>query len=119
MPNRSHAAQPPVPAIEWPTVLLCLVIYSGWFGLTLFYRHIPWPLLALAGGWCIAWHMSLQHELLHGHPTRSRRLNDALGFAPLTLWLPYQIYRLSHLRHHRDEHFHLLGIQLGHKDIPS
>lgn len=48
--------------------------------------------------------MSLQHEVLHGHPTRWRWFNDALGFPPLTLWLPYRIYRASHLRHHRDAH---------------
>jgi fatty acid desaturase len=104
MPHHSNPALPPVPAIEWPTVMLCLVIYGGWTALTFFYRDIPWPLLLLGGGWVIAWQMSLQHELLHGHPTRLRALNDALGFAPLTLWLPYHIYRYNHLRHHRDEH---------------
>jgi fatty acid desaturase len=104
MPSRTYSRQPPVATIEWPTVLLCLVIYTGWAALTFYHRNIPWPLLALGGGWIVAWHMSLQHELLHGHPTRSRAINDALGFPPLTIWLPYQIYRLSHLRHHRDEH---------------
>lgn len=104
MSNRFPASQPPVATIEWPTVALCLLIYGGWAALTFFHRNIPWPLLLLGGSWIIAWHMSLQHELLHGHPTRSRRINDALGFPPLTLWLPYHIYRLSHLRHHRDEH---------------
>ncbi|HEX3982249.1 MAG TPA: fatty acid desaturase [Acidisoma sp.] len=104
MPHRSSSSLPPVPAIEWPTIGLCLVIYGGWAGLTFFHSSLPWPLLALGGGWIIAWQMSLQHELLHGHPTRIRAVNDALGFPPLTLWLPYQIYRLSHLRHHRDAH---------------
>jgi fatty acid desaturase len=92
------------PAIEWPTVLLCVVIYAGWGALTLCHALIPWPLLALGGGWFVAWHMSLQHEVLHGHPTRRRWINDAIGFPPLTLWLPYMIYRPVHLRHHRDEH---------------
>ena len=40
--------------------------------------------------------------MLHGHPTRLRRFNDALGFPPLALWLPYGVYRRSHLRHHID-----------------
>ena len=44
--------------------------------------------------------MSLQHELIHGHPTRSRRINTALGFPPLSLWLPFACYRTSHLAHH-------------------
>lgn len=91
-------------AVEWPTLGLCLVIYGGWAFCTFFYRDIPWPLLILAGGWLIAWQMSFQHEVLHGHPTRWRWFNDALGFPPLTLWLPYRIYRASHLRHHRDAH---------------
>lgn len=90
--------------IEWPTVLLCAVIYGGWLALTFFHRSIPWPLLAAGGGWIVAWHMSLQHEVLHGHPTRKRWMNDAIGFPPVTLWLPYQIYRAIHLRHHRDEY---------------
>jgi fatty acid desaturase len=88
--------------IEWPTVLLAAIIYGGWAAVTFFHAAIPWPILAAAGGWLLAWQMSLQHELLHGHPTRSRRVNDALGFPPLTLWLPYLIYRRLHLRHHRD-----------------
>jgi fatty acid desaturase len=92
------------PAIEWPTIALCLVIYGGWAALTFFHSVIPWPLLALGGGWIVAWHMSLQHEVLHGHPTRRRRLNDLIGFPPLTLWLPYQIYRVAHLRHHRNKY---------------
>jgi fatty acid desaturase len=87
---------------EWPTFLLAFTIYAGWAALTFFHAAIPWPLLVLGGAWVLAWQMSLQHEVLHGHPTRSRRLNDALGFPPLTLWLPYFIYRRSHLRHHRD-----------------
>jgi fatty acid desaturase len=50
------------------------------------------------------WYMSLQHELLHGHPTRSRLINGLLGFAPLAVWFPYGIYRELHLRHHDDVH---------------
>jgi len=49
----------------------------------------------------VTWHGSLQHEVLHGHPFSRRALNDALGSAPLSLWLPYQVYRRTHLRHHR------------------
>jgi fatty acid desaturase len=48
--------------------------------------------------------MSLQHELLHGHPTRSPFVNALLGFAPLAVWFPYGIYRDSHLQHHDDPH---------------
>ena len=46
--------------------------------------------------------MSLQHEIIHNHPTRWRRLNRALGTWPLVLWLPFEIYRRTHLQHHND-----------------
>ncbi|HEV2099716.1 MAG TPA: fatty acid desaturase [Stellaceae bacterium] len=55
----------------------------------------------------LAWHNSLQHETIHGHPTRSKRVNAALGATPLALWLPYELYRVSHLRHHADAGRHL------------
>lgn len=90
------------PPTEWPTVGLAVVIYAGWAALTFFWQAIPPWLLVPAGGWIIAWHGSLQHEIIHGHPTRSRAVNTALGFPPLALWLPFQRYRMDHLRHHND-----------------
>ncbi len=90
--------------VEWPTVGLSVVIYGLWAATTYFHDRLAWPLLALAGGWVVAWHGSLQHEVIHGHPTRWRRLNTALGFAPLSLWLPFELYRRSHQAHHATEH---------------
>lgn len=89
---------------ELPTWGLMAVIYGGWLGLTWSYHDLPWWIVAPAGGWLLAWHMSLQHEALHGHPTRSHLLNGLLAGAPLALWLPYPIYRDSHLAHHRDRY---------------
>lgn len=90
-------------AVEWPTAALTAVIYSGWIALTLFWRDLPaWALVA-GGAWFIAWQSSLQHEILHGHPTRSRRVNRLLGIVPLSLWIPYERYRRSHLLHHVDD----------------
>lgn len=91
-------------AVEWPTVGLAALIYGGWLAVTYWHGLIPFPLLCAAGGWLVAWQASLQHEVMHGHPTASRRINDAIGWPPLSLWLPYPVYRLTHLRHHRDEH---------------
>ncbi len=89
--------------VEWPTIALAIVIYGGWLALTWFWRAVPiWALLPLAA-WLVAWQGSLQHETMHGHPTRRRAINDAIGYPPLSLWLPYPIYKLSHLSHHRDE----------------
>ena len=68
-----------------------------------FYRDLPWWGLAAIGAWVIAWQLNLQHETIHGHPTRNRRVNEAIGCWPLSLWLPYSIYRSTHLAHHRDE----------------
>ena len=36
----------------------------------------------------ITLHGSLQHEIVHGHPTRWQDVNRALGMVPLSLWLP-------------------------------
>lgn len=90
--------------IEWQTVALALVIYGGFLALTWFWQKLPLVVVIALGSWLIAWHGSLQHEVIHGHPTRNRRINDAIGWPPLSLWLPYAIYREAHLVHHRDEH---------------
>jgi fatty acid desaturase len=88
---------------EWQTWLLILAIYGIWIGLIVAYKSLsPWlamPALVLV----TTWFMSLQHELLHGHPTGSKAFNRLLGLAPLSAWYPYDIYRDSHLAHHRDE----------------
>jgi fatty acid desaturase len=102
LPGVVAAELGPVPAVEWPTLALAVAIYLGWAGFTLYHADLPGWLLFPALVWIVAWHGSLQHEVLHGHPTRLRRLNDALGVPPLALWLPYAIYRRSHLRHHVD-----------------
>lgn len=88
---------------EWPTLALAAVIYGGWIAVTLFNDRLPWWLVAALGAWLVAWHSSLQHEILHGHPTRSRTFNTALGYPPLALWIPYERYRATHLKHHHDE----------------
>lgn len=90
-------------SIEWPTLLLAVVIYGGWIAATLLNARLPPVVLAVVGGWIVAWHGSLQHEAIHGHPMRSARLNALLAGVPLSLWLPYQIYRRSHLAHHASE----------------
>ena len=89
--------------IEWPTAALAFVIYASWLMATYFYRELPWWGLPAIGGWIIAWQLNLQHETIHGHPTRKRAVNEAIGCWPLSLWLPYSIYRSTHLAHHRDE----------------
>ena len=51
--------------------------------------------------------MSVQHELVHGHPTRSHSINKLLGYAPLAVWFPYTLYVATHMHHHNDHHLTL------------
>ena len=88
-------------SVEGPTWLVILAVYGGWGLLTWNFNALPWWVVFPLGGWLVAWHGSLQHEILHGHPTRSRLFNQALATPPLGLWMPYPIYRDSHLQHHR------------------
>ena len=63
-----------------------------------------WSLLAGIGlaALAIVQFSSLQHEVLHGHPFRNRRLNEALVFPGLTVHVPYLRFRDRHLAHHHD-----------------
>ena len=92
-----------VGSVEWPTVALIVVIYGGWLAITYFHEHLTWWVVSAVGAWLVAWQGSLQHEILHGHPTRWRRLNRLFALPSLSLWLPYESYRVAHLMHHRDE----------------
>lgn len=80
------------------------VIYLSWLGLTWFHASLPAPLLFVLGGFIVCWHGSLQHETIHGHPTRKRWLNALLGYPPIGLAYPYVIYRDTHLEHHAIDH---------------
>ncbi len=91
------------PRVEWPTIALAAIIYAMYFVATFYWQHLPFWVLALVGAWVTAWHMSLQHEIIHGHPTRKRWINNLIGVWPLALWLPFENYRHSHLAHHNDE----------------
>jgi len=90
--------------VEWPTLFVAVLVHGLWLCLTFYHAAVPWPLLAILGGGVIAWHGSLQHEVIHGHPTGLRWLDTAIGSAPLSLWLPYPAYRRSHIAHHASAH---------------
>ena len=92
--------------LEWPTLLLLAATYTSWILLTMNWAEVPGWILWLIAGYTIALHSSLQHEIIHGHPTRDPRLNLALGWPPLTLWLPIELYRENHRRHHDSELTH-------------
>lgn len=94
----------PVAAVEWQTLLLWAVIHGLFAALTWFHDWVPLWLLPILGAPLVTWHASYQHEAIHGHPTRLQTLNDLLAGLPLMLWVPYGIYRDSHLKHHRYEY---------------
>ncbi len=102
------AIAPPSPADAWwrrweaPTWAIALAAYAGWGLTTWYYQALPWWLVLPLGAWFVCWQGSFQHEALHGHPTRHVWLNTAIAFPPLWLWLPYPLYRDSHLTHHGD-----------------
>lgn len=88
---------------EWPTLAVAAAIYLAFGVLTLNHEALPWWAVMLAGGYVAAWHGSLQHEVVHGHPTPWPALNELLVFPSLWLWLPFRLYRETHLKHHQTE----------------
>jgi fatty acid desaturase len=87
--------------IEWPTLGVAFAVYAGFVVVTFFFNSLPWLLAAPLASVLLTWYGSLQHETIHGHPTPFRRFNAMLGSLPLSLWIPYTVYRETHLRHHR------------------
>jgi fatty acid desaturase len=86
---------------ELPTTGVVLAVYGGFFAWSWWFRDLsPWLAVPL-GAILLTWHGSLQHETIHQHPTPWRWVNSFIGSIPLSLWLPYSLYRRSHLRHHR------------------
>ena len=92
-----------VAAIEIPTVLIALLAYGGWCAVTLMYGRWPLWVVAPVGAVLVTLHGSLQHEVVHGHPTRWGWINRLLAIVPLSIWLPYDSYRATHLAHHIDD----------------
>jgi len=92
---------PPTYAIEWPTVALLMVMYAAFGLLTWNAADLSWYILLPAGAYLVCLHGSLQHEILHGHPTPWNTVNEIFIFPALSLWLPYRRYRTLHERHHR------------------
>ena len=90
-------------AIEWPTVAVAALIYGAFGMLTWHYHALAWWLVLPLAAYLIAWHGSLQHEVVHDHPTSWRWLNRLLVLPSLWLWLPFELYRESHQAHHRNE----------------
>ncbi len=102
VPSSARTGAGARPSGEWRSWLLIPTVYGTWI-----VAASAWSALGPVAGTALltlatCWFMSLQHELIHGHPSRDRRVNRLFGLAPLAVWYPYELYRSSHLAHHRD-----------------
>ena len=96
MPQRAES-------VEWATVGIGACVYGSWLAIVAGASITPSAVTIVLLSVVIAWHGSLQHEALHGHPFTSERANSLFARFPLGLRLPYSIYRRDHLRHHAAE----------------
>ncbi len=88
--------------VEWPTLGLLVAAYGCIALGTTWLATLSLPLAIVLTGIAISLHSSLCHEIIHNHPFRSRRLNEALFFPAVGLIVPYLRFRDPHLAHHRD-----------------
>lgn len=95
---------------EWQTVLAVVGCYGLWAGSTASFQPVSafaGPLVAgmillVVTSLATAFHTSIQHEVVHGHPTPWPLVNETLIFPSLILVYPYRRYRDLHLAHHID-----------------
>ncbi len=88
--------------VEWLTLGLIVGCYLLWLAAIFWLAPLSQPLAVAFTGILIAWHSSLAHEVLHGHPFANRVANEALMVLPLNLCIPHNRFRDLHLAHHRD-----------------
>lgn len=94
---------PPAKLCEWPTLALIGAATAAWSLLIGFYSELgAWVVCPLAAV-LVTLQSSLQHEVLHGHPTRSPALNEALIYCSFSLFIPYRRAKSLHLRHHNND----------------
>ena len=97
--------------IEWQTMLMFVVCYAVWLASTWVFTFVSAQWGGIAAGLVLfvftalatAFHTSLQHEVVHGHPTPWPMVNEALVFPSLIFVYPFRRYRALHLKHHEDD----------------
>ncbi len=93
----------PLLGTDWLTLAVVVLFWAAFVAVALLRRQVPTATviasLAVLGGL----YMSLQHEIIHGHPTPFRRLNWLLASAPLGMTQPFDRYRDTHLAHHESD----------------
>ena len=88
---------------EWGTFVLILLCYALWFAGMWVLPELSVVLAIAYTAVLVAFHSSLTHEALHGHPFRTRALNELLMAPQLNMVIPYNRFRDTHLAHHKDE----------------
>ncbi len=88
--------------IEWPTLLLLAATYVIWVLAIFWLAEVALWAAVIVAALAITQHSSLQHEVIHGHPTTNHTLNTLLVCPPFTLVIPYLRFRDTHLAHHMD-----------------
>lgn len=99
----SRHRQSAKPSVEWPTVALIVACYGLWFAAGIYVWPVSPVLALILLALTVAMQSSLVHEVLHGHPTRNARLNEAMVALPIGLTWPFRRFKALHLRHHADE----------------
>jgi len=88
--------------VEWRTLATMALCYGVWAIGTTWAAQISLGLAIAMTALAIALQSSLQHEVIHGHPTTSKTVNMALVFPAIGLLIPYIRFRDTHLDHHID-----------------
>ena len=85
---------------DWRTLVIAVLVYGGWLATVFLHKQMPWWATFALLTWFGAWHLSLQHELVHGHPFLNSKLNAALASLSLTMWVPFLSFKRDHISHH-------------------
>ncbi|MEO6124921.1 MAG: fatty acid desaturase [Ilumatobacteraceae bacterium] len=88
---------------DWPTLLAIAIFWSMLIGTVLLADHIQTVVAIAILGVLGGFYMSLQHEVIHGHPTRWRWMNWSMVGIPLGLVLPFTRYYDAHVAHHNSD----------------
>src|SRR4029453_660754 len=57
-------------SVDWPTLALAAGVYGAFASLIWFYHDLSWWLVLPLGAAIVCLQGSLQHEAIHGYPTR-------------------------------------------------
>ena len=88
--------------LEWRTLVLTGACYGLWVACGMMWQTSFWWLAIVPMAFVSAFHTSLQHETIHGHPTPWQWFNELLVSLPLAVVFPYRRYKDLHLKHHND-----------------